>query len=69
MSNRPSHDVLLAEPFTTENGEEKTYYTNIGSAWQSEKGAISVKIRDGLSVAGRFVILPKKEGQGDDPEA
>lgn len=66
MGNKPTHDVLLAEGFTTDNGEEKTYYTNIGSAWQSEKGAISVAIRDGLSVSGRFVILPKKEGRGDE---
>lgn len=65
MGNKPTHDVLLAEDFTTDNGEEKTFYTNIGSAWQSEKGALSVSIREGLSVSGRFVILPKKEGQGD----
>ena len=65
MSNKPTHDVLLAEDYTNSNGEEKSYFTNIGSAWQSDKGAISCEIRAGLAVSGRFVILPKKESNGD----
>ena len=60
--SKPTHDVLLAEEYTTkDNGEVKTHFTNIGSAWQSEKGAISCDLRAGLAVSGRFVILPKKE--------
>lgn len=63
MSKQPTHDVLLAENYE-KDGQQKSYFTNIGSAWQSEKGAISVQMRDGLSVSGRFIILPK--GQGED---
>ena len=58
---KPTHDVLLAEEYTTSNGEVKSHFTNIGSAWQSEKGAISCDLRAGLAVSGRFVILPKKD--------
>lgn len=66
MSNKPTHDVLLAENFTNSNGEEKSHFTNIGSAWQSDKGAISCEIRAGLAVSGRFVILPKKDKSESD---
>ena len=61
MSNKPTHDILLAENYETGNGEEKSYFTNIGSAWVKDSGAISCEMREGLSVSGRFVILPKKE--------
>lgn len=63
--SKPTHDILLAENYTTANGEEKSYFTNIGSAWAKEGGAVSCEIRTGLAVHGRFVILPKK----DKPEA
>ena len=58
---KPTHDILLAENYTTANGEEKSHFTNIGSAWAKEGGAISCEIRAGLAVSGRYVILPKKD--------
>ncbi len=67
MSNKPTHDILLAENYTTANGEEKSYFTNIGSAWVKDTGTISCEVREGLAVSGRFVIMPrreKSEGEG-----
>ena len=61
MSNKPTHDVLLAEEYEAGDGESKSYFTNIGSAWMKDSGAMSVQFRDGLAVSGRIVILPKKE--------
>lgn len=61
MSNKPTHDILLAENYEAGDGEQKAYFTNIGSAWLKDSGAISCEMRDGLAVSGRFVILPKKE--------
>jgi len=61
MSNKPTHDVLLAENYKNSNGEEKSYFTNIGSAWVKDTGTISCEVRDGLAVSGRFVIMPKRE--------
>lgn len=58
---KPTHDILLAENYTDGQGEEKSYFTNIGSAWVKETGTISCEMRDGLAVSGRFVILPKKD--------
>ena len=61
MSNKPTHDILLAENYEAADGEEKAYFTNIGSAWQKDNGTISCEMRGGLAVSGRFVILPKKD--------
>jgi hypothetical protein len=58
---KPTHDVLLAENYTTANGEEKSHFTNIGSAWAKDNGTVSCEIRAGLAVSGRFVVLPKKD--------
>lgn len=63
---KPTHDILLAENYTNANGEEKTHFTNIGSAWQKDTGTVSCEVRAGLSVSGRFVITPvreKKDGE------
>lgn len=66
MSKKPTHDILLAENYTTGTGEEKTYFTNIGSGWATENGGVSCEIRSGLAVSGRFVILPKQEKPASD---
>ena len=65
MSKAPTHDVLLAEDYEAADGEQKAHFTNIGSAWLKESGAISCQLRDGLAVSGRFVILPKKAKDGE----
>lgn len=49
MSNKPTHDILLAKNYDTDEGEQKAYFTNIGSAWQKDSGAISCEMRDGLA--------------------
>lgn len=64
MSNLPTHTVCIAE----ENGD-KSYFTDIGSAWLKDSGTISIELRPGLSVAGRFLLLPKKDKKSDDPAA
>ena len=40
MSNKPTHDILLAENYQADDGEEKAYFTNIGSAWQKDSGPL-----------------------------
>ena len=65
MSNKPTHDILLAENYQAGDGEEKAYFTNMGSAWLKIGGTILCEMRGGLAVSGRFVILPKKEKTGD----
>lgn len=60
MSNKPTHNILLAKEYEAGDGEHKAFFTNIRSAWQRDSGAISCEICEGLAVSGRFVTLPKK---------
>lgn len=60
MTNTPTHNVYLAEDYERD-GEKKSHFTNIGSAWLKDTGTISVEIRPNLSVSGRFIILPKDD--------
>jgi hypothetical protein len=62
---KPTHDILLAENYTDANGEEKAFFTNIGSAWQKETGNVSCELRTGLAVSGRFILSPVKEKKQD----
>ena len=59
--SKPTHDVCIAEDYTTGDGEEKAYFTNVGSAWIKDSGNISVELRAALALTGRFVIMPKRE--------
>lgn len=68
MSNQPTHDILLTENYKNNNGEEKTNFTNIGSAWLKDSGTVSCEVRDGLAVSGRFIITPKRERPQSDSE-
>ena len=33
--SKPTHDVLVAEPYT-QNGQEKVKYTKVGAAWPTK---------------------------------
>jgi len=46
MSNKLTHDILLAENYQAGDGEEKAYFTNTGRAWQKDSGAISCEMRE-----------------------
>jgi len=59
--SKPTHDVCIAEDYTAADGEEKAYFTNVGSAWLKDSGTMSVELRAGLALSGRFVIMPKRE--------
>ena len=60
MSNKPTHTVLLVE-----DGSDKPYFTDIGSAWLKDSGNISVQVRPGLSVSGNFLIKPVAEDEAE----
>lgn len=61
MSNCPTHDILLAENYTGQDGDEKSRFTNIGSAWTKDSGVMSCEVREGLAVSGRFIIMPRRK--------
>lgn len=63
MAKKPDFTVYHTRSYVDGNGEEKSFFTAIGSAWAIKDGGMSVEIEQGLSVSGRFVILARKERQ------
>lgn len=58
MSKKPDYEVFVSE----KNGDDKTFYTRIGAAWNVAKDGISVKLK-ALPLDGNIVLFPPK---GDD---
>lgn len=56
-NNKPAFRVVSPEPYTTSNGEEKVFYTEVGSGWKIKNGGVSIKLRRGIAVSGELVIF------------
>ena len=62
MSNKPTHNICIAEDYTASDGKEKSHFTNVGSAWlKEETGNISCETREGIALTGRFVLVKPKD--------
>ena len=58
---KPNYKVLVSR----DNGEgedKKTYYTEIGSAWNVAKDGISIQF-NALPVDGKCVLFPRKSDE------
>lgn len=55
MSKTP-HDILIAEAYTTADGEEKTSWTRAGVCFEMDNGGFSGEITNGLALSGKFII-------------
>ncbi len=60
MSNKPTHNICIAENYKS-GEEEKTYFTNVGSAWLKDTGTVTCELRQGIALTGRFVLVKPKE--------
>ncbi len=55
-SKKPTHRAFVAKTFTGKDGEEKTHWIAIGSAWPTKDGkGFDVRL-DALPIDGRIVI-------------
>ena len=55
MSKTP-YDILVAEDYTTKDGEEKTNWTRAGVCFAMDNGGFSGEISKGLALSGKFII-------------
>ena len=62
MSKKPTHDILLAENYEAADDEEKAYFTNIGSAWQKDSGAISCEMSLEFPMSQRALARYREDG-------
>ena len=53
---RPDYNVYVSR----KGNDDKNHYTQVGSAWNVDKGGISVKL-NALPVDGSLVLFPPKD--------
>jgi len=55
MSKKPDYKV-----FVSREGKDKTYYTEVGAAWNVASGGISINLH-ALPTDGKLVLFPPRE--------
>jgi len=54
---KPDFRVCVSEQYTTDNGEVKSYFSDVGVGWFNSKGGANMSIRAGISISGSDIIL------------
>lgn len=61
------YDIVVFEGYTDRNGTKKSKAYQVGAAFESKDSkALNCVVPDGISLSGRFTILPRKEKAADD---
>lgn len=61
MSNKPTHELIMVADAKTEGG--KARFTRVAALWPSKADTgLTGDIPEGITVTGRFIILPIKAG-------
>lgn len=64
---KTTYNVLKPREYTNGNGEVKKHFIEVGAAWEIDSGGMSIELHEGIAVSGRFVILPRKERDANQP--
>jgi hypothetical protein len=61
MADKPTHELIMVADAKKEGG--KARFTRVAALWPSKSdNGLTGEIPEGISVTGRFVILPLKAG-------
>ena len=60
MAKNIQYNISVPETYE-KDGEEKTAWTSVGTAFQNEKGSISLKIPANIAVSGNVMLFPKDD--------
>lgn len=63
---KKTYNILIVDEYTDSSGKDRKHYWTVGKAWPIESGGMSCQLPDGVSVSGRFVILPRTEKDDTD---
>ena len=64
MADKQVYDVLVPEEYEDKrggNGELKSRYYRVGTAFENERDGMSVILAPGITVSGKLVIMPRRE--------
>ena len=66
MADNAQFNISVPEKYQDKEGNEKTAWTNVGTAFQNDKGSISLRIPANISVSGDVVLFPKDDKADDE---
>lgn len=56
------YDIVVFEEYTDRDGNKKSKSYQVGAAFESkDSNALNCVVPDGISLSGRFTILPRKD--------
>ncbi|MBP2845811.1 hypothetical protein J8655_10005 [Dickeya oryzae] len=58
---KPKYNAYVLHEYVAQNGENKTFWTKIGAAFENKNGGLNISITPGVSVSGKIVLLEPKE--------
>ncbi|GJL59717.1 MAG: hypothetical protein NPIRA03_25740 [Nitrospirales bacterium] len=62
MAENIQYNISVPDTYE-KDGEEKTAWTTVGTAFQNDKGSISLKIPANIAVSGDVVLFPKEDNE------
>ena len=60
MADNLQYRISVPQPYE-KDGEEKTAWTSVGTAFANESGNITLDLPDHIAVSGRVVLFPKDD--------
>jgi len=60
MAENMQYNISVPETYE-KDGEKKTTWTTVGTAFQNDKGSISLKLPANIAVSGDVVLFPKDD--------
>ena len=66
MAETAQFNISVPEKYEDKEGNEKTAWTTVGTAFKNDKGSISLRIPANISVSGDVVLFPKDEDLSED---
>lgn len=61
MANKPTHNLSLVTKYKDKTGEEKSKFTQIAPAWETDKWLCFFEIPKGMLITGTIMIAPSKD--------
>lgn len=65
MTENAQYKIAVPERYQDSNGNDKTAWTTVGTAFQNDKGSISLRLPANIAVSGDVVLFPKDDAPSD----
>ena len=65
MAENVQYAIAVPGKYHDKDGKEQTAWTTVGTAFQNDKGSISLRLPANIAVSGDVVLFPKEDNTPD----